>query len=46
MLVTVDQIKEVVETLPIGFYAKARVEVQIDTNAETSYFVPNSREKS
>ena len=44
MNITVDQIKQVVDTLPIGFYAKARVEVQVDPNANTSYFTPNSRE--
>ena len=38
------QIKEIVETLPIGFYAHTRVETKMDDTAETSYFVPNTRE--
>jgi hypothetical protein len=44
MKISVEQIKEVVETLPIGFYANARVSVQMDNDADTSYFSPNTRE--
>ena len=44
MKVNVEKIKEIVETLPIGFYAHARVEVQVDEKASTSYFIPATRE--
>lgn len=44
MKISVEQIKQVVETLPIGFYANARVSVQMDNDADTSYFSPNTRE--
>ena len=44
MKISVEQIKQVVKTLPIGFYANTRVSVQMDDSADTSYFSPNTRE--
>ena len=44
MTITNEQIKEIVETLPIGFYANTRVAVKMDYTAETSYFMPSTRE--
>ena len=44
MKISVDKIREVVETLPIGFYANTRVNVELDTQAETSYFRPADRQ--
>ena len=38
-----NKVKDLVDTLPIGFYAHSRVKVELDPAAETSYFSPNTR---
>lgn len=40
------QLQETLAELPIGYYAGARVEVDIDKNADTSYFNPLDRKIS
>ena len=38
-----NKVKDLVDTLPIGFYAHSRVNVELDPTADTSYFSPNTR---
>lgn len=40
MTVDFNSIKEIVETLPIGLYANRRIPCEMDTMAETSYYIP------
>ena len=41
MEITFHQVEEIVKTLPIGLYAKRRIPMSCDTNAETSYYIPS-----
>lgn len=38
-----NELQNIADMLPIGYYAKARVSIEIDENADTSYFVPTNR---
>ena len=44
MTLSKNELQVIADTLPIGYYAKARVSVAIDENAETSYFMPTTRQ--
>lgn len=41
MDIKVNEVKEIVDTLPIGLYAGRRVPCTLDLEAETSYYVPS-----
>ncbi len=38
-----NELQNIADMLPIGYYAKARVSIEIDENADTSYFIPTNR---
>lgn len=44
MEITKTQIKEILQTLPIGYYAKRKVNCFLDENEETSYYNPEKDE--
>lgn len=40
MELSLSKCKSILETLPIGFYTGRRIEVELDAEAETSYYMP------
>ena len=44
MKMTKDELQRYADELPIGYYAHTRLRVTIDENADTSYFMPTTRE--
>jgi hypothetical protein len=44
MTLTVTQLQSLINELPIGYYASTKVPVKVDETADTSYFVPATRE--
>lgn len=44
MTFSAQELKQILKTLPITYYAKCKLPIDIDEEAETSYFCPNTRE--
>ena len=44
MTISKNELQQIADTLPIGYYAKARVSLEIDDKADTSYFMPSTRQ--
>lgn len=44
MTFSAQELKQILKTLPITYYAKCKLPIEIDEEAETSYFCPSTRE--
>lgn len=44
MTFSAKELKQILKTLPITYYAKCKLPIEIDEEAETSYFCPTTRE--